>query len=382
MASEVVLPKLGMNMESATIVRWYRDEGDTVSVGDVLADVETDKTTTELESESAGVLRKRLADEGEKVSVHQAIAIIGSADEDISRLLAQAAAPQPIAAPSHVERVYQSWKGTSTGTAGGAMAIADDRNGQVTENAEARRLDPAALRARLAQRGVLPSAGQASAPARTRIVIYGAGLGAKQLLEVTRQLDDVQVLGLIDDGVDMAGASMMGTSVLGGFAVLTELAHRGQVDGVALSFHSEVRRKVHRRIRSEIPGLTLHSLIDPRAMVGMDVQVGEGALIEAGAVVGPGTVVGEGVIVDVGAIVAHDCHLGPFSHLSPGCALSGVVNLTENVLVGVGAAINSTVTIGRNVIISAGAAVMNDVPDDAVVMGVPAKVIGKSRRGA
>jgi len=49
--------------------------------------------------------------------------------------------------------------------------------------------------------------------------------------------------------------------------------------------------------------------------------------------------------------------------------------------VGVGAAINSTVNVGRNVIIAPGAAVMNDVPDDVVVSGVPAKVIGESRRG-
>jgi len=116
-------------------------------------------------------------------------------------------------------------------------------------------------------------------------------------------------------------------------------------------------------------------------MVGMDVEIGPGALIEAGAIVGPGTIIGEGAIVDVGAVVAHDCFLGAFSHLSPGCRLSGVVNLVENVMVGVGAAINSTVTIGRNVIVAPGAAVMNDVPDDAVVSGVPAKVIGQSRRG-
>jgi acetyltransferase-like isoleucine patch superfamily enzyme len=93
-------------------------------------------------------------------------------------------------------------------------------------------------------------------------------------------------------------------------------------------------------------------------------------------------VVGEGTIVDVGAVVAHDCYLGAFSHLSPGACLSGVVHLTENVMVGVGAALNSHVTVGRNTIIAAGAAVMNDVPDDVVVSGVPAKVIGRSRRGA
>jgi sugar O-acyltransferase (sialic acid O-acetyltransferase NeuD family) len=169
--------------------------------------------------------------------------------------------------------------------------------------------------------------------------------------------------------------------VLGGFAALAALIARGELDGVALSFHSEVRRKVHRRLRDEL-GIRIVSLVDPRAHIGADVTIGDGALIEAGAVVGPGTEVGEGAIVDVGAIVAHDCFLGPFSHLSPGCALSGVVCLRENVLVGVGAAINSTVTVGRNVIITPGAAVMNDLPDDVIVGGVPAKILGASKRGA
>jgi sugar O-acyltransferase (sialic acid O-acetyltransferase NeuD family) len=215
----------------------------------------------------------------------------------------------------------------------------------------------------------------------TRVAIYGAGLGARQIMEVIRHLDDLQVIALIDDDPKLAGAEIGGATVLGGFSALAELASTSAVDTVVLSFHSEIRRKVHRRIVAEL-GITVASLVDPRAIVGAGVEIGDGALIEAGAVVGPGTVVGEGVIVDVGAVVAHDCFLGPFSHLSPGCSLSGIVSLAENVMVGVGAAINSTVTVGRNVIIAAGAAVMNDVQDDVVVSGVPARAIGQSRRGA
>lgn len=382
MATEVVLPKLGMNLESATILRWHKREGDSVVAGEVLAEVETDKTTIELEAEVTGVLRKLLVGAGERVAVNRAIAVIGSAEEDISALVEALTAPAP---PSHVERTYQAWH---------EGAPAAERNGQATAavrrpagEAAPRRpargghLDPAAIRARLAARGVLAPTAPAPYPrTRTRLVIYGAGLGARQLLEVTRQQDDLVVIGLIDDNPALRGVELGGVPVLGGFAALAELAARGEIDGVALSFHSAIRRKVHRRIVAELQ-LPVLPLVDPRATVGLDVEIGAGALIEAGAVVGPGTVVGAGVIVDLGAIVAHDCFLGPFSHLSPGCTLSGVVHLTENVLVGVGAAVNSTVRVGRNVIIAPGAAVMNDVPDDVVVSGVPARVIGQSRRG-
>ncbi len=358
MASEVLVPKLGMNTESARIVRWHRREGEAVGVGDVLAEVETDKANFELEAEVGGVVRKLLAAEGDEVAINQAIAVIGDPEEDISGLLAEIAARAAAKAPAHVEQVYQALRETPKRPAGD------------------RRLDPDALRERLGRRGVLESARRD----RRRIVIYGAGLGAKQLLEVTRHLVDIEVVGLIDDNPALAGSQVGGLPVLGGYDRLVDLWDRRAVDGVALSFHSEVRRRIHRRLRIET-GIEILPLVDPRAIVGHDVRVEAGALIEAGAVVGPGTVVGEGVIVDVGAVVAHDCRLGPFSHLSPGCHLSGVVHLVENVLVGAGASVNSTVTVGRNVIITPGAAVMNDIPDDVIVGGVPAKVIGKSRRG-
>jgi sugar O-acyltransferase (sialic acid O-acetyltransferase NeuD family) len=391
MATEVILPKLGMNMEEATIVRWLKREGDHVSAGEVLAEVETDKTTTDLEAEGSGVVRKLLAAEGERVAVSQTVAIIGHENEDVAELLARAAGGRPRQAESHahVERVYGAWRGqeahAAEGSNGAGAAVelpASTAAAGVAATDGARTIDPEAVRARLGL-DVRRSAGAVPAPTRpkSRIVIYGAGLGAKQLLEVTRHLDGVVVIGLIDDKPEFVGRELAGTPVLGGFDALADLAGRGRIDGVALSFHSEVRAKVHRRLKAEL-GVPLVPLIDPRAMVGMGVRVGEGALIEAGAVVGPDTIVGDGVIVDVGAVVAHDCHLGQFSHLSPGCTLSGVVHLTENVMVGVGAALNSTVTVGRNVIVAPGAAVMNDVPDDVVVSGVPAKVIGRSRRGA
>ena len=398
MATEVILPKLGMNTETATILAWRKQEGDPVEVGDVLAEVETDKAVIELEAEAAGILRRWLAAEGDEVSLNAAIAVIGTADEDIS---AFEQTKQPaMAGASHVDRIYQAWKapegvttrpsnghnGTGTGIRdSGALVSARPVNDDMASHTlESRvpvpdsRLNADAIRARLAKRGILEG-GTRAETAQTRLVIYGSGLGAKQLLEVTRLLDDVEVVGLIDDNPDLVGATLGGVRVLGGFNALADLVSRKEIDGVALSFHSEVRKKVHQKIKTGLD-VRIMPLVDPRAIIGMNVTIQDGALVEAGAVIGPGTVVGEGTIVDVGVTVAHDCMLGPFSHLSPGCALSGVVCLKENVLVGVGAALNSTITVGRGSIITPGSAVMNDVLDNVVMSGVPAKVIGESRR--
>lgn len=386
MATEVILPKLGMNMESATILSWQKREGDTVAVGDVLAEVETDKAVVELEAEVAGTLLRLLTAEGEQIAVNDTVALIGAANEDVSGQVERLKHASP-AAVSHVQDVYQAWKAPAhNGAAGGTPNmhhLPDRRDPAVPELSPAAsngKLDPDAIRARLAQRGILaedPSAAQDPQPAR--LVIYGSGLGAKQLLEVTHLLDDIEVVGLIDDDPDLLGVRLGGVEVIGGFDALAGLVTRNEIDGVALSFHSEIRKKVHQRLKTELD-VRILPLVDPRAIVGMGVTIEDGALVEAGAVIGPGTVVGEGAIVDVGAVVAHDCFLGPFSHLSPGCALSGVVHLQENVLVGVGASLNSTITVGSGVIITPGSAVMNDVPADVVVSGVPARIIGQSRR--
>jgi pyruvate dehydrogenase E2 component (dihydrolipoamide acetyltransferase) len=101
MASKVIMPKLSPTMEEGQIARWLKKEGDKVSMGEPLAEIDTDKATMEMQALSNGVLRKILIGEGESAPLGQLIGIIGEADEDISSLLSEAPAkgaatsPQP-----------------------------------------------------------------------------------------------------------------------------------------------------------------------------------------------------------------------------------------------------------------------------------------------
>ena len=81
------MPKLSPTMEEGQLSRWLKKEGDKVSMGEPLAEIDTDKATMEMQALSNGVLRKILIGEGESAPLGQAIAIIGSPDEDISALL-------------------------------------------------------------------------------------------------------------------------------------------------------------------------------------------------------------------------------------------------------------------------------------------------------
>src|SRR3989454_3991360 len=82
MADEVKLPRLGQGMESGTIVKWLKSEGDKVEKGEPLYEVDTDKATQEVEAEASGVLLKIAVEAGE-VPVGQTIAVIGEEGESV-----------------------------------------------------------------------------------------------------------------------------------------------------------------------------------------------------------------------------------------------------------------------------------------------------------
>ena len=94
MAETISMPKLGFDMAEGTLVRWVKNEGENVNKGDVLAEIETDKATVEVESSASGVVRKLLVEAGSVVPIGNPIAIVGSADEKIDEAPAKAAEPK------------------------------------------------------------------------------------------------------------------------------------------------------------------------------------------------------------------------------------------------------------------------------------------------
>jgi pyruvate dehydrogenase E2 component (dihydrolipoamide acetyltransferase) len=97
MADIVNMPKLGFDMAEGTLVRWVVPEGETIAKGDVLAEIETDKATVEVESNFEGVVARHLVDEGTPVPVGDPIAVIGEEGEDIDfdELLGERAEAEP-----------------------------------------------------------------------------------------------------------------------------------------------------------------------------------------------------------------------------------------------------------------------------------------------
>jgi len=91
MAETINMPKLGFDMAEGTLIRWVKQVGENINKGDVLAEIETDKATVEVESSASGVVLQLIVDQGAIVPVNAPIAIVGAAGEKVE---VPAAAPQ------------------------------------------------------------------------------------------------------------------------------------------------------------------------------------------------------------------------------------------------------------------------------------------------
>ncbi len=140
------------------------------------------------------------------------------------------------------------------------------------------------------------------------------------------------------------------------------------------------------RRNSGVPLLDMKAIparIEPGAIIREKVEIGRGAVIMMGAVINIGAVIGEGTMIDMGAVLGGRATVGKNCHIGAGAVLAGVVEpasatpviVEDGVLVGANAVVIEGVHVGRGAVVAAGAVVVEDVPDNAVVAGCPARVI-------
>lgn len=135
------------------------------------------------------------------------------------------------------------------------------------------------------------------------------------------------------------------------------------------------------RIRAKVASLiaakqkTLLNVIHPTAVVSKTGVLGKGIFISANATINALTRIGNNCIINTGSIIEHECQIGDNSHIAPGCVLAGNVHIGEQCFIGANAVIKQGVRVGNNVIIGAGSVVLNDIPDNEIWVGNPAKIL-------
>lgn len=146
------------------------------------------------------------------------------------------------------------------------------------------------------------------------------------------------------------------------------------------------------RRNSAIPLLDMKDIqarIEPGAVIREQVTIGKNAVIMMGAILNIGAVVGEGTMIDMGVVMGGRATVGAHCHIGAGTVLAGVIEpasatpviVEDNAFIGANAVVIEGVHVGKNAVVAAGSVVISDVPDNAVVAGVPAKVIKMKDEG-
>lgn len=203
------------------------------------------------------------------------------------------------------------------------------------------------------------------------LLIVGAGGHGKVVADAAMEMSCWSRIGFIDDRGEQL-QRVAGVPVIGRLADLESL--RGDWSAAVVAIGDAPHRleilQALRELEFELPVIA-----HPSAVVSRLAAIGSGTVIFAQAAINAGASIGAGCIVNTGATVDHDCQLGDGVHLCPGVNLAGNVVIGARSWVGIGSAVRQGISIGRDVTLGAGAVVVQDVPDEVVAYGVPARPV-------
>ena len=191
-----------------------------------------------------------------------------------------------------------------------------------------------------------------------QLYIYGAGGHGKVVKDVAIDNGYKKIL-FVDDGTEF------------GFNEFVKNVKKANVF-IAIG-NNHIRKEKQKLL--ETLGYNIVTLIHSSAIIGSNVVIEKGVVIMPNVIINTNSIIKKGVILNSACVIEHDCFIDEFAHISPTVGVAGGVKIGKLTHLGIGSKIKENINIGNHVIIGAGAVVINNIEDNKIVAGVPAKEI-------
>lgn len=205
-------------------------------------------------------------------------------------------------------------------------------------------------------------------------VIIGAGTHGQVLYSYLREAD-INVIGFIDDSNELVGKKILGLPVIGKYSDLLSAEFKDSVDDVYCPLGINTIRVSYLSSLKKL-GYGTPSYIHPSVVIGPDVSLGEAIYMFPGNVIMPHTRIGNYFMMNTSSTVAHHTIVEEGVFLSSGVNIGAMITVKRCAFIGIGVtAMTGISTMGENCLIGAGTVLIRDVPDKAVVVGNPGRII-------
>ena len=205
-------------------------------------------------------------------------------------------------------------------------------------------------------------------------VIIGAGTQGQVLCTYLKEAN-VNVIGFIDDNIKLVGERVLGLPVIGTYRDLFTHKFKSMIDDVFCPIGANRIRVTYLSSLKEF-GYGITSYIHPSVIISPEVKLGEAIYMFPGNIVMPHTEIGSYFMVNTCSTIAHHTTIHDGVFISSGVNIGALINVKKYAYIGMGVtAMTGIKTIGRDCLIGAGTVVIKDVPDRAVIVGNPGRIL-------
>lgn len=207
------------------------------------------------------------------------------------------------------------------------------------------------------------------------LIIGGGNVGGFIINNINDFTEKHEIIGILDDDISKIGKEFWGIKVVGTVNDLPKFTSRYERLGIVISIANPiVKEKIAEKL-SQFPQLIFPNFIHNNTWISKKVNIGIGNIIYPGVSINYESEIHDFSTINMNVSLGHNCNINNFVTLSPGVNLAGFTNVGRASFVGIGACCIQGHSIGKSCTIGAGAVIIQDVPDYAVVVGNPGKVI-------